>query len=95
LVQVLRERRVSQRKLAKLTNLSPNRISRLCLNQFPVRPEERRVIAEALQVEESEVFPFAHLGHLDGEEQEIERVAAWLRSDEGRLVWRRIREVLA
>ena len=53
---------VSQNQLAEKTGLSVYRVSRICRGA-DVRPEERRLIAEALDVKEGLIFDiYADLG---------------------------------
>ena len=90
----LREANISQRSLARMVSISENRASRLCRNDFEARPEERAAISEALGVDEPELWPWIHLGHLDDEGRRVEALCDWLKSSEGRFLIGRLLEVL-
>lgn len=91
LSKFLAERGVKHSQLANLCGLSRTRITRICNEQgAAVRPAEQAAICEALSVELERLWPFAALGHLDTEKRAIERLCQWLRSEEGRLVFRRV-----
>ena len=92
LKRFLTEKSIDQAKLAKLTNLSAPRISRLSGGiGAPPSGEEITVIVEALNCLPEEVFPFCGLSHIPQEEKEKELLCQWLRGTEGTLFFRRIK----
>ena len=95
LKRYLTEKGIDQAKLAKLTNLSAPRISRLSGGiGAPPSGDEITKIVEALNCLPEEVFPFSGLSYLPQEEREKELLCQWLKGDEGSLVLRRIKAIV-
>lgn len=85
-------RRITQSSCARLANLSEASVQRIASGAREATQDEAQRIAEALAVPAAELFdPFSGLAP---DRAAVERFTAWLRSPEGLLVARRVREVL-
>ena len=92
LYKYLRENNIRQRHLAEASGLHETTICRICKGSVTPNAEQKAAICSALQIGEEVVFnPFENLSN---EDQEIQLLVSWLGTDEGKLVFRRVRQVM-
>lgn len=82
LAVVLKQRGISQRRLAQATRLSISRVNRLCCGRMQPREKEKLAISQAVGLEVTELFGAVVV---DEEDAAIARIVAFLRSPQGRL----------
>ena len=88
----LLEHGIEQQKLAKATGIHPLRLSRIVRGVSEPRADEKKAIGDALGCQMHVLFDA--FSHLDDDMATVERLCAFLRTPEGGLFVRRLKEVV-